>query len=448
MRWRSLDAASSNIEYLTIKNMPCQSQDLRYIFRWASGLKYLDIDLSFDRLSSDYQSKLSSEHPLPRMSMLRTAIFNIDATHSELEPYFRCMPSLNRLEIKTYKGYSDVSAWETLLQTSLQSLVYFTLEITMAHLTDADMSNILKSTQTPFWIEKENFNVVIKCTSRLGNYQFSLANLNNFNQYRSDEPVARWWIVPQRKLNDNLSTSNRISRLHLCSESLFFLQSYYLENVTHLVITELNDGFFESMIRHVNCSRIKYLDVSSIKEENNKISSLLPYTRNITSLRINLNQLSDHQFAYLKECSGIIYLDISADEHRFDTNNISVIGNMFPNLEHLTINTQDLWNVPKLQTYLPRLHSLTFLTITIAVSMFLDDGYEGKLFDHTLRRKAEFLFQRERNYITVWIDRAALQDSYWRRRDATDITNSSSVNSTKQSWPTKMIKKLSSFFKK
>ncbi len=178
-----------------------------------------------------------------------------------------------------------------------------------------------------------------------------------------------------------------------------------------------------------------------MKEENNKISSLLSYTRNITYLRINLNQLSHQPFAYLKECSGIKCLDVSTSQHRFDRNNIFVIANMFPNLEHLIINPGDLRDVPILQTYLPRLRSLTFPP---GISIF-SDGYEEKLFDHNLREKSQFLFQRETNSITVWVDQAALQDSYWRKGKTT--TSSSSERATNRSWLTKTIEKLSSLFK-
>jgi hypothetical protein len=233
MNWNLLNGGSSNIEYLTIRNISCQSQNLRYIFQCASGLKYLDIDLSFDTLFRDYQSESSSEHPLTRMSTLHTAIFNIyrnnQPKHSQLEPYFQCMPSLHRLEIKVCGRLSDFSVWETLLQTSLPSLAYFTFEMTRVYLADHSLSNILRSIQSPFWIEKQNFNIIIKCISRLGSYQFSPTNMYDLNRYRyrSNEPVAQYWIAPRCQPNNNLSALNRISRLHLCIESLFLTKSLF-----------------------------------------------------------------------------------------------------------------------------------------------------------------------------------------------------------------------------
>ncbi len=86
---------------------------------------------------------------------------------------------------------------------------------------------------------------------------------------------------------------------------------------------------------------------------------------------------------------------------------------MFPHLEHLAINTQDLRNVPLLQTYLPRLRSLTFASIE-PNNLSYDNDYQQKMADENLRQKTQFLFQRGGNWITVWIDQAALQDSYWK----------------------------------
>ncbi len=85
---------------------------------------------------------------------------------------------------------------------------------------------------------------------------------------------------------------------------------------------------------------------------------------------------------------------------------------MFPNIEHLVINTRDLRNVPILQTYLPRLRSLTFVS-TEQNKRSLFDDYGEEMVNENLRRKTKFLFQRKGVWVTVWIDQAALQDSYW-----------------------------------
>jgi hypothetical protein len=299
---------------------------------------------------------------------------------------------------------------------------------------------MIKPIETPFWIEKENFNFIIKCGIEFNFYRFYWSHWSIWKLRKLDGPIDKWWIAPQRRLDNELSILDKIWILRLSNESLSFLQNYYLNNVTHLLITEWNDHLTESIIKHIDCSRIKYIEVSKIKGENNQFFSLLSYTKNIISLRINLNLLFDHRFACLKNCSSIIYLDISVDQHRFDINILSIIGNLFPNVEQLTINTQELSNVPKLQDYLPRLRSLTFQVFGMTELIFIDN-HEKKLLDYTVQRKAKFLFKRENNYITVWIDEGALQDPYWRPRDATNIIiNNHSTSSTQQSWPAKIVR--------
>jgi hypothetical protein len=265
--------------------------------------------------------------------------------------------------------------------------------------------------------------------------------LEDSNEDNLIEPVVKWWIGPQRELDDTLCMLNKISILHLSSESRSSLQDHYLDNVTRLMIDELNDNIFELIMTYVNCSRIKYLDVSSIKQSTNNVSLLLSYTRNIISLRIKFSQVSDVQLPHLKQFNSIKSLDISADQHSFKEKNICAIGKMFPSIEHLMINTEDLQNIPMLQTYVPRLRSLTFRsTEHNQIAPFY--GYGESIFDHILRGKAEFLCYHENNCITVWIDEATLQDSFWQENDPASSTQSS----IKTSWPKKIIQKLSSFF--
>jgi hypothetical protein len=412
MKWESLNSISSNIEYLTIKYLFCEPQDLSYIFRCASSLKYLDIVVYFE-----YDPFASpSKHPLTQMHMLHTAIFTVYQRHAivfeELEPYFRCMPSLNRLEIKTTDISYDVGVWQTVLQTSLQSLTYFTLMINGINLKDTVVSNILASIQNPFWIERQNFNVVIKKVAK-SDYDRTITLDSHIScQYPSDSLTIHWWTGPQRELNGNLPVFDKTWGIYLDNSSSSSLQNHYLNNVTHLFVKGLNKNLLELISKHVNCSRIKHLNISSIKNENDRISTLLSLTRNIRCLQMTLNQLFRRQFT----SDSIMFLDISANQHIFDENTITKIAKMFPNLRHLTIFTEDLQNVPKLETYLPRLCSLTFCTSTTKLQKNYSNNDQKKSFD-----RVQFFIQRERehNYITVWIDRAALQDSFWQRNDMT-----------------------------
>jgi len=374
----------------------------------------------------NYKQKSSSEIAITRMSMLHTVIFKIqgddETTPTLLEPYLRVMPSLNRLEITMHNGFSSVSVWETLLKTSVPTLTYFNLEINALLVEDADV-DVLESIQTPFWIEKKNFNIIIKKSQGLNSDPFHSDALQNSSQSESNSPVIEWWIGPRRKLNDNVSTTKKISSLNLSTNSSSLLQDHYLDNVNHLIVNEFNDNLLELITKHVNCSRIKHLDVSFLKQENNQISSLLPYIRNITSLRIRFDQVFTAQFGPLRVCNNVKFLDISANQHSFNEKHMSIIADMFPKLEHLAIDSRDLRNVPMLQTYLPRLRSLTFASIE-RNNFSSDNDYKQKMSDVNLRRKTQFLFQREAKWITVWIDQAALQETYWQ------------ITDTNSQWPT------------
>jgi hypothetical protein len=100
------------------------------------------------------------------------------------------MPSLNPLEIKIHSVAYDVSVWQTLLQTSLRSLTYFTLEINAFGVKDVNVFNILESIQTPFWTERQNFNIIIKQFAGLVTDWFITDDLQTAYQYPSNKVVA------------------------------------------------------------------------------------------------------------------------------------------------------------------------------------------------------------------------------------------------------------------
>jgi hypothetical protein len=417
IEWILLNDVSSNIEYLTISGLECLFEDLENIFRCASGLKYFNIQLNGTALWRGYRSKPSSQNSITRMPMLHTAIFIIqehdETTPTTLEPYLKEMPSLRRLEIKSQNEFHGINTWETLFKTSLSKVTYFNFE-NSAHNSKDDHEKVLESIQNPSWIEKRNFHVVLKKFTYLDNDRFYSDDRKNFMQSESNRPVDQWWIGPRRKLNDNQSVTNTISSINLSTQSSSLLQDHYLGNVKYLVIREFNDNLLELLITHVDCSQIKHLDVSFPMERDNKISSLLPYIKNITSIRINFNQLrNDSPFVYLRECQKLRFVDLSSDIHEFNDARIRIIENFFPNIEHLLINTQDLQNVPLLQTYIPRLRSLTVANFDGDTIGSFSDDYERKMADENVRRKSKFLFQRGSNWTTIWIDQDALKDSYW-----------------------------------
>jgi hypothetical protein len=409
VNWKSLNV-SSNIEYLAFCGLHCGFEDLNDIFRCLSGLKYLNIQLIPNNWYRGYQLKSSAKNTITQMPMLHTAIFIMEE-HDEttpimLEPYLKEMPALHRLEIKSQDEFHGINIWETLFKTSLSKLTHFKLENSVYRLRN-DYNKALESIQNPLWIEKQNFHVVLKNLTHLDNDRFNSDDRQNFMRSESNSIVDQWWIGPRRKLNDNQSVTNTITSLNLSTQSNSLLQDYYLGNVKYLVVREFNDNLLELLITHVNCSQIKQLDISFLKKEDSKISSLLSYMKNITSIRINF-----YQFVYMKQCPKIKFVDLSTVQHSFNEEDLLIIENLFPNMEHLIINTRELQNIPLLQKYLSHLRSLTFANFKKSGRSIFDD-YEQKKADEQLRRNCQFLFQLGSNWTTIWIDQAALKDSYW-----------------------------------
>jgi hypothetical protein len=105
------------------------------------------------------------------------------------------------------------------------------------------------------------------------------------------------------------------------------------------------------------------------------------------------------------------YLDISIPHHTFEEKDLHTISVLFPGIEHLAINTINLSNVPMLLNYLPHLRSLTFRMMDAPFPLI--NEYEQGIVDDGLRKAANFLFQRDDDWVTVWIDQEALTDRYW-----------------------------------
>ncbi|CAF3937715.1 unnamed protein product [Rotaria sp. Silwood1] len=440
IQWDSLANISSNIEYLTITGVYCQFQQLQSIFRCTSNLKYLNVRLTCTSrpnnlgLINHIQVDVL---PMPTLDTLILSFQETDPTTFDmLAESLNTMSGLRRLEIKAHSLLLDASAWEILLQTSLPCLTYFVLQTTPNCIQDARILNKYPSFETSFWIEKKNFYMLTTKHQRLDFNRFDVNNMRADDHYEYDLPVIHCWTVPLRARLDSIPV-NKITSLGISGVANSLSCYNYYNNVKHLVIRDLNEDLFEWIKIHVNYSRISYLDIAPLIHESNTITLLLSYATNINSLRIQYDRLLAHQNVYLEKKNCLKCLDISVVQHKFDKNDIVTIARLFPDIEHLRINTTSLFNVPLLQTYLPNLRCLTF---KIMCRQFLsNDEYEQRLWDNNMRTNAHFLFQRRRDFITVWIDQDALKDSYWKKFA---LDSSSSVSkSIATVW-----KRISSFF--
>ena len=422
--WDRLKRISSNIGCLTIHGIICRLDDLAHILRCASNLRYLDISLQFVTYYGTDEIDSSANNIPPPMPMLHTLILNLvdnDQTmFSQLDMYFQRMPSLYRLEIRTQNGIWSIGTWETLIQSSIPSLTSFMLEDTTTRLTDKDVSSVLESTKASFWTSKPNFHVIIK---ELPSSNHNLFSSEISDRYRTNETITRWFIGPQRMLDKYSSVLNGLSKLRLSAQAHSLSQNHYLNNVIHLIVADLTDDLLQLLPTCINCSRIQYLDVSSITTNNNNniISSLLSLIPNLRSLRIHFERLYENIVRDGKSYDHLRTLDISAGEHELHKRDIQTIRQFSPHLEHLSIYTRFLENVPLLQTYFPHLRTLTFRIIELTNTYFYNE-HEQKLIDSILHDQVQFHFQREESRVTVWIDQEAFQDPYWQQNGSTDTS--------------------------
>ena len=409
--WNLLRSNSSSIEYLTICAIAWTWSELECIFFYTPRLKYLNIQNSFQMFDTQ---EPPSKNDMPIMTALHTLIFNTneraEIIFDMLEPYLLSMLCLKSLEIKVDTGLFNGTVWETFLMTSLPKLTRLNLESNVINLKQADIYSSLESFQTPFWIEKKNFNIIL--TMHRSDLLFMDEPLNS-RQMELFKHKALCWIAPRREISDNLTPMNKITSLQLSTEGSALLQYHYFDNINHLVLLNMNEELFEWIKTHIKASRIKHLDVSHLNKKSDTISLLLSSIQNIISLRIRLGQLANYQYAFLETVNCLKFLDISVTQHRFIREDIVMIAKLFPNVQHLTINTQDLRNIQILHTYLPRLHSLTFEN-TVSKYLTFYNTYEQQMADYNLRQNTKFLFQRKGAYLTLWTDQATFQKSYWR----------------------------------
>lgn len=447
LSWSSLRENSSEVEYLKVRGTSCQPEDLRYIFRWAPRLRYLDIKLQLSpyRPVTTLLSSLAIP-PLSQMPMLHTVLLDIEEYSeeciSELDTYFRCMPSLSRLEVKIVTdAASSISMWESLIQNVSSSLKSFVLTFkNTKRMGEPDVSSLMLA-ETPFWTEKQHFHVILKNTLQQCVFWDYLVDTFNTDEQKWDEIVWQWYTGPNCEIDENSTVYRRITNIALHSRFLSQVEKYHLNNVQHLVIIELDDRLLKWIAQHINCSGIQHLHLSPVKT-NILYYSLLETTTNISSLGISLQQLNENTQRPQRTYPTVRDLDISSAQHSFNEKDISMISRTFPHLEHLIIRTDDLQYIPLLHTYLPHLHSLTFFSApTTSFGPF--DQYEEDLSYDSLRHRTRFLFRRKGNWITIWIDQAALADSYWLMKDNTIRAYKPNSRSLKK----RVANKITSLFK-
>ncbi|CAF2022593.1 unnamed protein product [Rotaria magnacalcarata] len=196
---------TSNIEHLNIFVTYFDFDDLQHIMQCESHLKYLNIQIISKRSLSIFPRRINrSKNNIVIMSALRTLLlsFKEDCSVSidMLAEYLKCMPALNRLEIKAYNKLMNADAWQMLFETSLPLLTHFSLQTTRTRLNENNPGNVLISFQSPYWIAKENFNIMITEHTR--------DDVRYYNQWEFDQPIVQCWMAPYHIINNDLITIN------------------------------------------------------------------------------------------------------------------------------------------------------------------------------------------------------------------------------------------------
>ena len=417
---------SCNLEELTVRGMQCAPADFQVICCIARRLKYLNLYITEPKPSAYTRSNKSATKPILPLVQLRTLILTFqsisETAFQTLADCIRLMPALQRLEVRTHNELIHAMRWQTLIETSLPLLTHLTLWTMGSTGIGAEVTNTLESFQSSFWMAKKDFNLIIT--------EHQVPDVEDDSDQDSDDgmvsrdlnyflqPVTQVWTAPNRDLKNDFSVIGKISKLKVSPS--FKLEHYprYYPLVNSLDLLYLDQALLIYLKRYFRCSQIKELVFLPKMSDTVNLSILLAHFNHIRSLSIHFHLLeSGGKNVFAQQTTSVKTLDISYDEHPFNTHAIHLIAKLFPCLEHLKINTRSIDNVPHLAEFLPHLFSLTF---KVLIDAPWHTNYGGTTSDYSLRRNAQFLFERQNDFLVIWIDLAALDDPFWSRCASND----------------------------
>ena len=441
--WDELLKAESHIEHLTISGLNCGFQHILYICQIAPHLKYLDMAISNTTPPMFYEAIKYRKRNIKSTCQLRTLLLSFqqnDRTNFDmLAAYFRYTPLLKRLEIEGHNTFLSAYEWESVLESSLPLLNYFSLQIAVSVSHHQVLHIVLRSFQTPFWIDKKNFSIMFTEHQKLSSEPIQFYRMSRYKPSEFHLPVINYQIAPDRTANGDLMIVNELLSFKLSDVYSTVSRHYYLDNVKCLVVDNMNITLLEWVTTYVNCFRITELIITGSRKKIPILTSLLACIPNITSLHTTYDQLIINKDAFMGKHNTLKRLDISPNLHAFHEKAIIFIAKLFPHLEHLEINTPELDNVPVLKTYLPQLRSLSFKLLHEA---FRDYNFYGeKMSQFKVLQETTFLFEHKEDTITVWIDWASFKDTFSRK-----LSVESSVTTT-ASGGNKKTNDIFSFFK-
>ncbi|CAF1277242.1 unnamed protein product [Adineta steineri] len=160
---------------------------------------------------------------------------------------------------------------------------------------------------------------------------------------------------------------------------------------------------------HVNCLKIKHFEGRHFCKGTEL--SIFP---NLRTVRLPPKVLT----ALTKDKSQVFptvqYLDLHDEIELFNSECVDQIRKLFPNVEHLVLNTELLDCVPNLASCLPRLRSLTFMMHDQDPKWMPESTrYHLSRWSRSLRRNCDLFFCREKDFVIVWLDKTSIENTRW-----------------------------------
>ncbi|CAF1500506.1 unnamed protein product [Adineta steineri] len=160
---------------------------------------------------------------------------------------------------------------------------------------------------------------------------------------------------------------------------------------------------------HVNCLKIKHFEGRHFCE-----GTELSIFTNLRTVRLLPKALTTLSKDISQVFPTVQYLDLRDEIELFHSERVDQIQKLFPNVEHLVLNTESLDCVPNLACCLPRLRSLTCI-------MHDQDSewnpysitYHTSRWSQSLRRKCDLFFCREEVFLIIWLDKASIENTQW-----------------------------------
>jgi len=400
------EARFPNLQKLTLTDHVYDWDDFNSILQNAPGLKYLNIQI------------YSIEHEFPKQAKkielsLHTLIFKIKYFHDRafgvFEQYLRAMPDLYRLEVISSEQLLDAATWQMIITQSLPSLTYFTLHVKIQSCERKCDPQLLASFETPFWIEKNNFHIIIS-----ESYKYDLLSpffkIKPLSQSFLGQSVQQCWMALNRHQKKPRNPF-RILFITPCCRS--FVPHQQFDRVNYIVVNFIEEDIYQMIKDHIPTSQVRHLMILLENVDTITIASLLSLFPNLRSLNVPCNLLFSDSIKEIPVNENLRDLDILMTKHLFCEEQIMETKRLYPNLEHLSVYVGRSILILQLVHLFPSLRSLKYL-IDVPKDPwgFHDDNVDIKVGRCEYRRRFESQtsFTCDQDEIILWLGEDVFRD--------------------------------------